>query len=296
MAKADQGRRGAWRLADAVLLFLLFLFPMMLILGRGEGTIDRPTLLFWLLLILPLVILPWLWRRAEPEETAEAHAAAAQRVERDAAAAEEFRALVTPVVDVRRAYVESGVPMIEGHLRQEPARAFASLEALFAPLHRTPLVEDRGKNGVRIVALPAAVDHELRRRPSVAINIVLFLATVATTIWAGALHQGVNLLQQPGLYMVGVPYAAALLAILGVHEFGHYVTGRWRGVNVTLPYFIPVPMGLGTLPTTQQRQRSRNSATKNIDNRTNKSCRGSANGSDRRGRGAPSRRDLSARV
>jgi membrane-associated protease RseP (regulator of RpoE activity) len=37
-----------------------------------------------------------------------------------------------------------------------------------------------------------------------------------------------------------------LLAILGVHEFGHYFMARRHGVDVTLPFFIPVPMGLGT--------------------------------------------------
>jgi membrane-associated protease RseP (regulator of RpoE activity) len=56
----------------------------------------------------------------------------------------------------------------------------------------------------------------------------------------------VNLLQEPGRFAIGVPYAAALLAILGVHEFGHYFMARRHGVDVTLPYFIPVPMGLGT--------------------------------------------------
>ena len=45
--------RKTWRLVDELLLFLLFLFPLMLLLGRSEGTLDRATLLFWLLLILP---------------------------------------------------------------------------------------------------------------------------------------------------------------------------------------------------------------------------------------------------
>ena len=60
--------RRTWRLADALLLLLMFLLPLMLVVGRSEGTIDRATLLFWLLLILPLLILPWLWRGVAPEE------------------------------------------------------------------------------------------------------------------------------------------------------------------------------------------------------------------------------------
>lgn len=238
--------RRTWRLADALLLFLMFLLPLMLIVGRGEGTIERATLLFWLMLILPLLILPWLWRGMAPEEGRGGQVAAAQRVERETAAAEEFGALVAPVVNVQRAYAEAGIPIVEGRLREEPPRAFASLERLLAPRRLMPLVEDRGEHNVRVIALPATVDRELRRRPSVAVNIALFLATVVTTVWAGALHQGINLLQEPGRFIAGVPYAAALLGILGVHEFGHYLAGRRHGVDVTLPYFIPVPMGLGT--------------------------------------------------
>jgi membrane-associated protease RseP (regulator of RpoE activity) len=131
-------------------------------------------------------------------------------------------------------------------LRQDPPRAFSSLEALLAPRHMTPLLEDQGEQNVRVIALPAAVNRALRRPPRVAVNVVLFLATIVTTIWAGALHQGINLLQRPGDFMVGVPYSASLLAVLGVHEFGHYAAGRWHRVAVTLPYFIPVPAGLGT--------------------------------------------------
>jgi membrane-associated protease RseP (regulator of RpoE activity) len=46
----------------------------------------------------------------------------------------------------------------------------------------------------------------------------------------------------------GLPFAATLLAILGIHELGHYLAARWHGVRATLPYFIPMPVGgLGTL-------------------------------------------------
>jgi membrane-associated protease RseP (regulator of RpoE activity) len=235
-----------WRLADAAVLLLLVLLPLMILLGAAERTTARPTLLFWLLLLLPLFILPLLWRRADPEECGQAQVAAARRIEREPDRSEEFAALVAPVLDVRRAYTEGGVAMAEGRLRDEPARAFDALERLLVLRGLTPLLEDRGAQGVRVVALPRAVDSALRRRSSVTTNVVLFLATVATTVWAGALHQGVNLLAEPGRFMVGVPYAAALLGILGVHEFGHYFSARRHGVDVTLPYFIPIPMGLGT--------------------------------------------------
>nr|HEX4317639.1 site-2 protease family protein [Kofleriaceae bacterium] len=47
----------------------------------------------------------------------------------------------------------------------------------------------------------------------------------------------------------GPAFAATLMAILTCHEFGHYIVARRHGVDVSLPYFIPMPPGLtlGTL-------------------------------------------------
>ena len=44
-------------------------------------------------------------------------------------------------------------------------------------------------------------------------------------------------------------FAASLMGILLCHELGHYFVGRRRGVDVSLPYFIPLPpyVTLGTL-------------------------------------------------
>ena len=50
----------------------------------------------------------------------------------------------------------------------------------------------------------------------------------------------------PGWLVSGAPFAVTLLAILGVHEFGHYFTARYYGAAVSLPYFIPAPMLFGT--------------------------------------------------
>lgn len=68
----------------------------------------------------------------------------------------------------------------------------------------------------------------MRRLPLV--NLVLFLLTAASTYAAG-----------------GPAYAAGLLAILLTHELGHYFVARLHRVDSSLPYFIPLPIGFGTL-------------------------------------------------
>jgi membrane-associated protease RseP (regulator of RpoE activity) len=67
---------------------------------------------------------------------------------------------------------------------------------------------------------------------SAATHLGLFVACCATTWWGN-----------------GPAFAATLMGILLCHELGHYLVGRYHGVDVSLPYFIPVPpqITLGTL-------------------------------------------------
>lgn len=44
----------------------------------------------------------------------------------------------------------------------------------------------------------------------------------------------------------GLVFSVPLLLILLAHEFGHYVLSARRGVNASLPYFLPSPMLFGT--------------------------------------------------
>ncbi len=71
------------------------------------------------------------------------------------------------------------------------------------------------------------------------INIILFIATVATTIFAGYNVAGGNIWD-------GIAFAVALLGILGVHETAHYYAARKHNVKSTLPYFVPAPTFIGT--------------------------------------------------
>lgn len=42
-------------------------------------------------------------------------------------------------------------------------------------------------------------------------------------------------------------FAASVMAILTAHELGHFVMARRHGVDASWPYFIPLPLGFGTM-------------------------------------------------
>ena len=72
-------------------------------------------------------------------------------------------------------------------------------------------------------------------------HALLFLATCATTVWAGR--------SSFGDWTAGLQFGATLVGILLCHEMGHYIVARRHRIDVSLPYFIPLPpqISLGTL-------------------------------------------------
>ncbi len=89
------------------------------------------------------------------------------------------------------------------------------------------------------------------RRPETrkyTLHILLFAATVFTTMAAGAfMAANTNPFGSMKAFLSGLPFSVTLLSILGIHEFAHYFSARFWGINVTLPFFIPAPiLPLGT--------------------------------------------------
>lgn len=80
-----------------------------------------------------------------------------------------------------------------------------------------------------------------RQRPNYHTHIMLFLMTMATTIVAGMVWEGLHPIKQISQFYRGLPYAITLLGILFFHEMGHYLTARYYGMDVSLPYFLPAP-------------------------------------------------------
>jgi hypothetical protein len=58
---------------------------------------------------------------------------------------------------------------------------------------------------------------------------------------------GPLMLPGPSDLMRGVLFASLLLSFLTFHEFGHYFAAVYHKIKVSLPYYIPLPVGIGTL-------------------------------------------------
>ena len=92
------------------------------------------------------------------------------------------------------------------------------------------------------------------------INLGLFFATVVTVtvagyfLWTGGLGGSQTLQAQfnqivsPGAssYAEAATFAVGLLAIIGLHEFGHKAATTYHKLDATFPYFIPGPPPIGT--------------------------------------------------
>src|SRR6266567_5055316 len=103
-----------------------------------------------------------------------------------------------------------------------------------------------------------------RVRPSrKKINLWMFLITIVTLmyagyfVWSGSLFgitssnpliDQLNDIVSPGsnAYVEAAIFAIGLLAIIGLHEFGHKAATNYHGMNASFPYFIPGPPPIGT--------------------------------------------------
>jgi membrane-associated protease RseP (regulator of RpoE activity) len=95
------------------------------------------------------------------------------------------------------------------------------------------------------------------------LHALLLLLTILTTTVVGAglahsfngisdfkvddMQDYVRMYHNPSALLDGLPFSLTLLAILLIHEMGHYLTARYYHVDASLPYFIPAPTLIGTL-------------------------------------------------
>jgi membrane-associated protease RseP (regulator of RpoE activity) len=140
-----------------------------------------------------------------------------------------------------------------GQIYGDTAEAYERLAEQLRPLQVTPMFrQDKDRHAVLL--LPGILEP----KPSnPLVNLILFVLTLLSVIISGALFasDGLTATNIKDLLLElwqslpsGIPFALSLLAILGAHEFGHYLAGRYHHTHVTLPYFLPFPLSpFGTL-------------------------------------------------
>ena len=87
-------------------------------------------------------------------------------------------------------------------------------------------------------------------------NLYLLIATILTTTWAGAMWWAsyvdstvldmswwwLRILITPDIFFMGfLTFSLPLMAILGSHEMGHYYYAKKHNLDVSLPFFLPMP-------------------------------------------------------
>ncbi|MCU0475285.1 MAG: site-2 protease family protein [Anaerolineae bacterium] len=151
----------------------------------------------------------------------------------------------------------------EGDLLIDSETAYDQLDAQLKPLGITPVLREA----------PSTQSHHIyliegRTQPTRTgwvWNLVLLIATLFSVLYVGKLlgfnEQFAALAEtdpfaagqlfarfQTGAWyddlQLGIPYAVAILLILGAHELGHYFAARRRKHAASLPFFIPFPFGI----------------------------------------------------
>lgn len=229
----------------SLLFILCLLMPVLFLLTMPGGTMMGGLSWFWLIMLLCFWMMGSMVGRATDESVETVTGERAENLLR-MLAPEEQPGIIRRVMDVRLATEKHGISMFRGPLLEPAEQALKDLRTEFEG-RIVPLIQEDDELGNSIILMPQVVEEKVFERSTRPwIHWLLFGLTFLTTTWAGAMHQGVNLLQDPRSFTVGLPYSISLLLILGVHELGHYFMAKHHKLNVTPPFFIPVPFALGT--------------------------------------------------
>ncbi|MEM2994938.1 MAG: site-2 protease family protein [Candidatus Bathyarchaeia archaeon] len=150
---------------------------------------------------------------------------------------EQITTLVSAQFQIEEALLEHGIPTYYLKQPQETKQAFLRLLKSLEPIGFIGFL--RKRNG-RIIL---KVIPKLQAKPSdTKINWLLFFATIGTTFITG--YWLSERLINP--IIGGATFTIAIMTVLGTHEMGHKLTANKKGIDATLPYFIPGPPPYGT--------------------------------------------------
>ncbi len=156
---------------------------------------------------------------------------------------EEFRGIVEQYFPVQAVWSDGGRPAFAVRVGEDSKERFLRLRQQLEPMGYLPML--RRRNGVTVLGLaPRPPRGQWRWQ----VNLALLAATLGTTFLAGYLNA--RWLVAKGLMnnavSGGLEFSLCLMLILVTHEMGHKIVSMIRGIDASLPYFIPmVPIPIG---------------------------------------------------
>ncbi len=157
------------------------------------------------------------------------------------------RAAVEACFPVQELWFQDGRPVFTIRPTPEDKERFLRLRRSLDSFGLLPLLRKReGETVLMLVPKPAP------GRIQWLLPVGLFAATLGTTFFAGYLNSRGGCM--PGLLNPvagGLAFSLSLVAILFCHEMGHKLVSIRRGIDASLPLFIPMPplpgLSIGTM-------------------------------------------------
>ncbi|MEO0225435.1 MAG: site-2 protease family protein [candidate division WOR-3 bacterium] len=127
--------------------------------------------------------------------------------------------------------------IVLGKIREPRRENIEKIKDELRPFDYLPIFQIKEKKEM-VECFPYFLREE---KPKILLNLILFIATIVSTLLVGSYHQIGSFPKRPVDLVAGIPFSFSLMAILTFHEFGHYFTAQRNRVKTTLPFFLPIP-------------------------------------------------------
>ena len=155
--------------------------------------------------------------------------------------------LIQGIFGIETYYVTETIPyqegvILKGNLRGEPDvvhdRLTQSLSDRLGDKYNLFLVEGQDRKPV-VIVLPSRAIFNNDTIPQKILIAVLIFANIYTSLSLGALVAGIPVVQNPQEYLVGLPFALGIGAILTLRELAmRWMASKYK-VKMSLPFLLP---------------------------------------------------------
>ena len=127
---------------------------------------------------------------------------------------------------------------LRGEVEASHQKLSASLQERMGDRYRLFFVANPEEKPV-VIVLPSSSEPASANTGQKALAVVLFLATIATTLETGSLFLGFDFLNNTSRFSEVLPITLGIWVILLAHELAHQIVAKRNNVRLSWPFFIP---------------------------------------------------------